>query len=170
MADEVIKNPARSAPHTPKRYEPEYVRLSKEPVEQNSGVASSVVASSVKRGSNSSFDSIDGIPFDEEGNEINIKHGHIIDNNDFVDFGPYNEPSVSKPVPESSNTSSPEIGDYILMVFGKLIASGPMTAIENRVKSIVYGEDAAFNGLDVSTDDIVVLKRIPIKVGVFIDD
>ena len=55
------------------------------------------------------------------------------------------------------------------MVLGKLITIGSSEKIEARVKQIMYGEDKDFAGLEISMDDIVVLKRLAIKVGIFID-
>jgi hypothetical protein len=56
------------------------------------------------------------------------------------------------------------------MVFGKLIASGSMEQIETRVKAIIYSEDSTFAGMEVGVNDVIVLKRIGIKVGVFLGD
>ena len=42
--------------------------------------------------------------------------------------------------------------------------------IEEKVKAILYGEDIDFELSEVPQEDIVVLKRVDIQVGVFIKD
>jgi hypothetical protein len=155
---DVIKNPTRQTPPVRSKYEPEYVRLNAEPVVRSSDM----------------YASIDDMPFDENDEPIDTR-GHIIDNNDFVSFG--EAPPVTngsrrreEPPRETRESATPEVGEYILMVLGKLIASGSLEAIEKRVKDIIYGEDPSFKGLEVGLDDIVVLKRVALKIGVFIDD
>lgn len=151
--NDVIKNPGRITPPVRSKYEPEYVRLNREPVLQSEMYAS-----------------VDDVAFDEEGEPIE-RNGHVVDNNDFVSFGTQASPPPSSRREEAAkaDVSSPDIGEYILMVLGKLIASGTLDNIEMRVKAIIYGEDPAFKGLEVGLDDIVVLKRVALKIGVFID-
>jgi len=152
-AADVIKNPTRSAPPVRSRYEPEYVRLNKDPVFQPSEM----------------YASVDDVPFDEDGDVVDVRSGHIIDNNDFVNFGSQPSPLPARREEPAKETSTPEIGEYILMVLGKLISLGSLEMIEKRVKGIIYGEDLSFKGLEVGLDDIVVLKRVALKIGVFID-
>lgn len=144
--DNVIKNKARLMPvQSPAKYEPEYVRLNKTP---------------------EIFDMVDDEVFDDKGNiklDLDMS-GHIIDNNDIVDFG-----FVKQEPRPTQNNKIPEMNEYILMIFGKVILSGSLEVIEARVKSAIYGETGEF-GASVKVDDIVVLKRIPIKVGVFVGE
>ena len=156
--DDVIKNPSRlaSSLRQQKKYEPEYVSLNKEPIIKDSVIVS-----------------VDDLIFDEDNQKIDIPKGHIVDNNDYVSFGfPSVTPAPTTSTDDSAVTlpDSPKVGDYILMVFGKLITSGSFADIELRVKNIIYGEDESFSGVEVSADDIVVLKRIAIKIGVFLDE
>lgn len=87
-------------------------------------------------------------------------NSHIIDNNDFISIG---FPNGARPIP------SPVENNYILMVLGKVVMHGSIEQIESKIKAIVYGEDADFSK-DISVDDIVVLKRLKIKIGIFIDE
>ena len=150
---DVIKNPLRNNAQVHQKYEPEYKRLNREPT--------------------SMYTSVDNVPFDADNNKIDT-NGHIIDNNEFVNLDFINPPkskqSNDDEIKNKDVDISPEIGDYILMVFGKFILSGSINAIEGRIKSILYGEDESFNGTGVKLDDIVVLKRMQIKVGVFVDE
>jgi hypothetical protein len=108
---------------------------------------------------------------DENGAAIPLEGG-LIDNNDYVDLGYFSNPT-KKPEENKAQTkessSSPNVGDYILMVLGKLITTGSPEKIESKVKEIMYGEDKDFAGLEISIDDIIVLKRMAIKVGIFIE-
>jgi hypothetical protein len=58
--------------------------------------------------------------------------------------------------------------DYIILVNGSPICSGSLDYIQEQTKSLVFGEHEIYHGNPVSVDDIVVLKRIKIKVGVFL--
>lgn len=170
MSDDVIKNPRRLV-STPIKVEPEHVRMGIDVPE----APQKFVAPQAHPNTDDSFMGIDSSFFDENG-EVSVESGHIIDNNDFVSFGvptsqsPLPKPSVNEKINEEENVDSPKVGDYILMVFGKLITAGSVKFIESKVKDIMYGDDPSFSGLDVSADDIVVLKRVNIKVGIFIDE
>lgn len=162
--DAVIKNPARAIPRPQIPYEPEYVRMNKEPIIQ--GDIKSISQNNIK---DASFVSADDMGFDESGNEIKIGYdGHIIDNNDFVDYAAPNKTTKPKKEVAQTISAAPAINSYILMVMGKMILSGSLKDIEDKVKAIMYGEDKDFDGLSISVDDIVVLKRMNIKVGIFI--
>lgn len=181
MSDDVIKNPARDIPKSHKKYEPEYQRMNKLPIikEESIEMPRQII--------DDTFMSVDNSFVDEDGNDQQIPDGHIIDNNDFVDFGIKNDEGpiniITKPklqkVQNKENIKSttknyennaPEIGDFILMVFGKIITSGNLGFVESKIKSIIYNEDPQFSETEVKEDDIVVLKRVGIKIGVFIDD
>ena len=132
-------------------YVPEYVRLGKTPIPMDATIPSYDQAT------------IDEYP--------QTTDSHIIDNNDFVSFT--NPTDTLKPVRSTRariESDTPVVGDYILMVAGKTIEFGSVSRVEDRLKSIMYGEDASFSEQEVSVDDIVVLKRLPIKIGVFLGD
>jgi hypothetical protein len=146
--DDVIKNKARLNPVQPSKYEPEYVRLNKVP--EIFGTAD--------------IAGVDDDVFGEDG-KLNVDmSGHIIDNNDEVDFGF----GSKRQVQQTQSSKIPETNEYILMIFGKVILSGSLNLVEERVKSVIYGQAKEF--ASVSVDDIVVLKRVSIKVGVFIGE
>ena len=187
MSDDIIKNPLRSIPKPTTTYEPEYSRKGIKVVEapQNLTVPNAVVSAYKKRDPNPPqevFSSIDGINLDIDGNEITFERGHIIANNDLVDFR-YGDidnrahdndlldeafPNYDPIEPEEQNT--PQVGEYILMVLGKLITSGNIDKIEKQVRDIMYGDSDVFKGKEISINDIVVLKRVEIKVGIFVSE
>lgn len=177
MTDDTIKNPFRSLPKTQVPYEPEYVRkginvppanlpgnappvrLTKEQAEQ--------ATKNYETGD--SWVSMDGDALDDDGNTIPFENGHIIDNNDFVNIGYKSVPSAPEQTPGEENIGSPKVGDYILMVMGKIVSSGTLEKIQTKVKNIMYGEDPNFSNIEISLDNIIVLKRVNIKIGIFID-
>ncbi len=55
------------------------------------------------------------------------------------------------------------------MVRGKLITTGNLDKVEKIVRGIIYGENKEFIGQGILVDDIVVLKRVDIKVGIFVE-
>jgi hypothetical protein len=157
MSDDLIKNPNRSLPRQTQN-EPEYVRLKKEPTPMVS--------------------SIDSMVIDDNGDVAKLPNNQFIDNNDYVDidYGNVLPSNLLKDKTTISQTQhmeeelSPQVGDYILMVFGKIVISGSLKDIENRVRKIMYGDDDSFTGAPIKTDDIVILKRLAIKIGIFIDE
>lgn len=186
--DDVIKNPFRSIPKTQTKYEPEYVRHGITPKNAPETIATVAIPASRKRDLNSTiqqlvpevFNSINGQDFDIDGNEILFETGHIIDNNEFVSFGyaPNQIPQtieiqtpfvVEAATPEKQDNTTPQVGEYILMVRGKLITTGNLDKVEKIVRGIIYGENKEFIGQGILVDDIVVLKRVDIKVGIFVE-
>ena len=170
MADDVVKNKYRAMPKTYKPYEPEYVRLNKDPIVKGTANAARVVPplsdgkpEPEQTELPETYSSADGELYDEDGNEVELEDGNqIIDNNDFVDFDLYD-------VQPTDHLRTPEVGEFILMVFDKPIMAGDLETVENKVKDIIYGDDKDYMEVSVSMDDIVVLKRVGIKLGVFIE-
>lgn len=115
----------------------------------------------IKRGVNpiipQDYPSLDGEPI----------NAHIIDNNEYVgfDFGVKRQEIKNK----KTNTQVPNMGEFILMVRGKIVCCGSELEIVSESKSILYGNHPDF-GNSIKIDDIIVLKRIGLKVGVFLDD
>ncbi len=63
-----------------------------------------------------------------------------------------------------------DVNEYLLMVFGKLVAFGSLEHVESVMQLMVYGEHEEFPNKSISTSDMVLLKRINIKVGVFANE
>jgi hypothetical protein len=186
MSD-VVKNPNRDRPRPVELRKPEYERLGVNPtpfMPGNYGGALNIPKarpSSIKESevSGASFDTVE-----EQGKIVPArKDAHIIDNNDFLSFG-FPTGKISQLVEEGaeidfdsdseleveSKPLLPAVGDYILMISGDIIMSGPLGKIEEKVKGILYGEDIDFELSEVPQEDIIVLKRVDIQVGVFIKD
>ncbi len=151
---DIIKNSHREKDNTPAPYTPEYKRLKVNPILQD-------------------FSAIDGelvtpALTDEEaplkGGAQFVTNSHILDNNESVSYG-----FGMKMLP-SKDTESPNIGEFVLMVFGVVISHGSHEYILSEAKSILYREHPDFLDKKVQISDVIILKRIGLKIGVFLDD
>jgi hypothetical protein len=187
MSD-VIKNPNRANQPQQKPYEPEYARKGIKVVDAPVGSLITATATSLskKRDANPPlqqeiFNSINGVDLDIDGNEVSFESGHVIDNNEFVNWTRYEvDPRAQQPkikIADATQTvlqqtvveeTTPQVGDYILMVFGKLVSSGSVEKIEKLVRDIMYGDNKDFSDEEITVDDIVVLKRVEVKIGIFV--
>lgn len=115
--------------------------------------------------------------------DIGLNHdsnAQMIDNNDFIDLNSIAQTHVSVPMITSgvvpmqnmSNTSLPvtlQDDEYLLAVGDNIIATGPMEFIEQEVKDLIFGDHQLCEGKAIPADELMVLKRVKIKVGVFIN-
>jgi hypothetical protein len=62
-----------------------------------------------------------------------------------------------------------EEGSYLLMISGVPICSGPKEEIEDQAKALIFGEHEMCAGNPIPDDDIVIIKRVPIKIGLFLE-
>lgn len=58
--------------------------------------------------------------------------------------------------------------EYLLLVEGATVCSGPLDYIQEQTTLLVFGEHELYHGNPVSVDDIIVIKRVKVKVGVFL--
>jgi hypothetical protein len=59
--------------------------------------------------------------------------------------------------------------EYLLVMNGMSICYGNSDYIQEQVRGLVYGEHPLCHGTSVSIDDIVVVKRVKIKIGLFLE-
>lgn len=143
--DGIIKNPARQDVIPDFTYVPEYVKMGI-PTQPYVGVISGSPPPSMP------------VNYYQE----NALSGHIIDNNQFFNFDFTNSNKINKQVPD--------VGEYVLMVMGKVINFGHADDVINQAKSILYGNDPGFTNQQISMNDILIFKRLGLKVGVFVDE
>lgn len=62
-----------------------------------------------------------------------------------------------------------EGGDYLLLINGEVICSGPLDLIQNITRELVFGEHEICKGNPIPVDDILVIKKAKIEVGVFLE-
>lgn len=58
---------------------------------------------------------------------------------------------------------------YLLIVNGVAICSGPLEEIQDQARALVFGEHEMCDGNPIPVEDLVVLKRTSIKVGLFLE-
>lgn len=59
--------------------------------------------------------------------------------------------------------------DYLLLVDGTSICSGPLEEVQEQARGLVFGEHPLCDGVAVPIEDIVIIKRVKIKVGLFLE-
>lgn len=56
------------------------------------------------------------------------------------------------------------LGEYVLLYKNSVLGMGSLESVKNTLTSIMDGDDK------LSVEDFVVMKRVPVKMGIFIDD
>jgi hypothetical protein len=64
-----------------------------------------------------------------------------------------------------------DLGDdsFLLIVAGVPVCSGPKEEIQDQARALVFGEHEMCDGNPVPVDDIIILKRVKVKVGLFLE-
>lgn len=62
-----------------------------------------------------------------------------------------------------------EEGTYLLIVNGVAICSGPLDEIQDQARALVFGEHELCDGNPIPAEDLVILKRATIRVGLFLE-
>ena len=134
------------------------------------------------------WSAIDGEIIDDiSGEVVPAPISELIDNNDYVSMGEIqdnekvvsddNRPFITKDV-EVIEAVEGDVDDsllnvpddqYILILKGKIVHIGSKKEVENLVSAMVFGELPAPNNESVPVEDIIVLKKIKIKVGLFLE-
>lgn len=60
-------------------------------------------------------------------------------------------------------------GEYLLLIKGEMVCSGPLDYIQATTRELVFGEHERCQGNPVPVDDILVIKKTKIEVGVFLE-
>ncbi len=58
--------------------------------------------------------------------------------------------------------------DYLLLVDGDIIDHNSLDIIESQVSDLIFGEHKLFPNKKLTLENILVFKRVKIKVGVFL--
>lgn len=106
--------------------------------------------------------------------------GEIIDDISGVDFDPPIKSNDAPFLTQSVLEGAVKNGDllesikeleedlYLLIVHDNHICAGPLQYIEEQTTLLVFGEHELYAGIPISTDDIIILKKVKLKVGVFL--
>jgi hypothetical protein len=182
IMSDLIKNPQRNRPRPVEARQSEYEKLGITPTPGSISYGGGLKMAQIAKlpATNEVEDDVDmNGSFGEEDifeqSAGRLSHQPMIDNNEAMNFN-YEE-DLSKAIDSgevidldnsSERSSMPRIGEYILMVSGRIILSGALDLVESKVQTILYGEDEEFK--EVPQEDIVVLKRVALQVGVFIKE
>jgi hypothetical protein len=121
---------------------------------------------------NNEFVSNAALGFSEEANNDETMQ---VEETDFT------QPQASSAFPvdddtnEESNISdifqNLEDNEYLLVVNGSPICSGSLEVIQEQTRGLVFGEHplCGSNGNPMPIDDIIVLKRVQVKIGLFLE-
>lgn len=130
------------------------------------------------------WSSIDGDIVDDL--DQNINSSSYIDNNDYVTETALgqstninkNKQHVPPAKPINTSKASEDLesivqdlseGAYLLIVNGVAICSGPLEEIQEQARAIVFGEHELCDGSPIPADHLLILKRISIKMGLFLE-
>jgi hypothetical protein len=61
-----------------------------------------------------------------------------------------------------------EEDEYLLIVSGECICSGPLEEIQEQARAMAFGDHELCGDAPIPIDDIVVIKRVQVKVGLFL--
>lgn len=126
------------------------------------------------------WSSVDGEMIDD----LEVVNDQVIDNNDYVSDAALRTPFKHKEQPqknEAAPTTPSNKGDllsvvqeleeksYLLIVNGVSLCSGPLSEIEDQARALVFGEHELCDGNPVPLDDILIIKRVSIKMGLFLE-
>lgn len=59
-------------------------------------------------------------------------------------------------------------GEYLLLVKGVAINKGSIIEIEPIVQGLLFGTHEICEGEPFTVEDVLVIRKIPIKVGIFL--
>jgi hypothetical protein len=123
-------------------------------------------------------DAFDDFSTYESNEQVDPNHP-MIDNNEDDPNNYADIPEVIQAAPEPHQEGDTEESDnqsfqiennqYVLLVFGNILKIGTLEEVQSEVQKLIFGEHDLNLENSITTDDIIVLKRVNIKVGVFIE-
>jgi hypothetical protein len=88
----------------------------------------------------------------------------------------FEEVVQARPVAQTQGTEDlipilSELSDesYLLIVAGVPICSAPKEEIQDQARALVFGEHEMCDGNPIPVDDIIIIKRVKVKVGLFLE-
>lgn len=163
MPNDFIKNPKRNNTIPVIKYIPEHERLGIMPNKFNAHQLRIDVKEESLKNTNDAFNNrpsfqVDGVEYNDN---------EIIEEEKFSDDVFTN---IEYDLEKESKSIMPSAGDYLLMIDGNIICSGSIKIVEKKAQDILYGDDEEFKDRPINQEDMVVLKRVNLQIGVFIKD
>lgn len=97
-----------------------------------------------------------------EDDQLEVQEKLSLENNNLTEINATNEDIANI-------ISNLDDQDYLLIINGTAVCSGTMEDIQDQTRLLVFGEHPICDGNPIPVDDIVIIKKIPIKVGLFIE-
>lgn len=114
---------------------------------------------------------VDGEIFDDL--EIIDAQSKMIDNNDYVSEEALGqkktEPSTNDDSDLLISLNKLEDKHYILLVDGVIISSGNLEHVQKEAELLVFGDHAICDGNPIPVNQMIIIKKIPIKLGLFLE-
>lgn len=124
---------------------------------------------------------VDGEIFDDISSVVLDSNKEMIDNNDFVEVSDsiekttdtnktnsFKEKLTEEFRQKSSSFNLLNEEDYILMIDDTVIAVGSVNDIEEQANLLVFGDHEICDGNPIPAENILVLKRVKINIGLFL--
>jgi hypothetical protein len=71
---------------------------------------------------------------------------------------------------KDTDTAVKDGGKYVVIAKDQIIFIGSLKEVENEIRKIFYEEHRLCKSMKITIDDVVVLKKVKIKVGVFLEE
>lgn len=100
-----------------------------------------------------------------------MKRGNVVIETDYQPEPPREEAQVMTGDTEDLLSIVADLTDesYLLIVTGVPVCSGPKEEIEDQARAMVFGEHEMCDGNPIPIDDIIILKRVKVRVGLFLE-
>lgn len=130
-----------------------------------------------------SWASVDGKVIDDISSEMELVDPDqaMIDNNEYVSVAALGLSKEDPPNIAADEYRSPpdfsifvecmqsvEDNEYVLFVKGECLSCGSLESIERDAQSLIFGEHELFEGKPVLVEHILIIKKVPVKIGVFL--
>jgi len=111
--------------------------------------------------------SLDEDIMDDLSEEDKLK---IIDNNEYVTDQALGLSGHNQKQQLLFNTLKElEEGEYLLLVGNTSVCSGTLEGVQEQARMLAFGEHPLCQGSLASIDDLLIVKRVKIKIGVFLE-
>lgn len=149
MKDEVIKNPERQEQSAAEHYKyvPQYVAHSIEPKKVNFANREEPLDSIVD-------------DLNDNSSEVNLLGMNI------PNVGNNEEQLWAKNI---INENISNLDNYVIIINNEIFFVGTLNDVEKEIRSIFYGEHPICKSDNITIDDVIVLKKMKIKIGVFVE-
>lgn len=175
----VFANPKRNnGPENVSKYTPHYKSLGIKPEEfkrpRMEFVKLQMTMPNVGNNIDHSWSSLDKEIIDDISEENIMPDHEMIDNNDYVTDQALGINSSVESINHNTDDlylflNSTDDNSFTLIVNGVIVRNGTLEEIEKEASDLVFGEHPLSNGESIPIENILIVKRIGIKTGLFLE-